>query len=88
MTTEDAKRILESMASSIDEQYPITDAWYADTLREIVLLIVAKQEEIDSVWQMLEEIRLSDINNHTNVVNSEIEKIIKEKRKVAKASEA
>jgi hypothetical protein len=88
MTDEDAKRILESIANDIDNQYPVTDAWYANALREIALLIVAKQDEIDSVWQVLEEMRLSDIENHQKEISKHIEDLLKEKKKMAKASEA
>lgn len=59
-----------------------------DSCDQISDLIKRMRDEIDSTWQMLEEMRLSDISNHTDTVNKEIDRFIKEKRKVAKVSEA
>lgn len=56
--------------------------------RLIADLIKSMRDEIDSTWQMLEEMRLSDISNHTETVNKEIDRFIKERRKIAKVSEA
>lgn len=59
-----------------------------NTCNLIADMIKRMRDEIDSTWQMLEEMRLSDISNHTDVVNSEIDRFIKERRKIAKVSEA
>jgi hypothetical protein len=88
MNEEEAKKFLEELANDIVVEYGRPAEPIAEDLHKVIVLLQDLREELDSTWQMLEEMRLSDISNHKDVVSKEIDQFIKEKRKIAKVSEA
>lgn len=90
MTEEEAIKFLSKCLDEIPNI--IMETAEADAIIDgyinIIALIRKLKDENDSVWSMVEEMRLSEISQHTNVISLELEKIIKDKRNIAKVSEA
>lgn len=54
----------------------------------IAELIKSMRDELESVWQMLEDLKQSEILNHQQELSQRVNEILKEKSRIAKVSEA
>lgn len=88
MTSEEAKEILSQLIEFMEVNFDERTAGVTSALKEIIELLYRQQDEIESAWGMLDEMSKSDISNHEKSVLEELDKIFKDKRKIAKVSEA
>ena len=88
MNRDESIKYLEEIISSAEKNSIDSVIVSAEKLSEILNVVKSLQDEVDSTWLILEEMRLSDISNHTDTVSQEIDKFIKQRRKVAKVGEA
>ena len=88
MNSDESIKYLEEMITSAEKNSINSVIISAEKLVEILNVMKSLQDEAASTWLILEEMRLSDISNHTDTVVQEIDKFIKQRRKVAKVSEA
>lgn len=88
MNRDETIKYLEEIVYSAEKNSINSVIVSAEKLSEILNAVKSLQDEVDSTWLILEEMRLSDISNHTDTVAQEIDKFIKQRRKVAKVGEA
>lgn len=88
MTSEEAKEILYQLIEFMEHNFEEHAADVIHGLQDVVKFIDRQQDEIESAWAMLDEMKESDISNHEKKIREELEKIFKDKRKIAKVSEA
>jgi hypothetical protein len=88
MTTEEAKDILRQLIEFMDCNFGEQSADVTEGLQDVITLIDKQQDEIESLWMLADEMSKSDISLHEKKIFEELDKIFKEKRKIAKVSEA
>ena len=88
MTNEEAKDILYQLIEFMSLNFEDQAEDVTEALHEIVKFLDRQQDEIDSAWMLLDEMSKSEISNHEKQVLEELDKIFKDKKKIAKASEA
>lgn len=88
MTTEEAKEILQQIIEFMQLNFSERTVGVIKALQEIIELLDKQQDEIDSAWMLLDEMSKSDISNHEKKILEELDKIFKDKKKIAKVSEA
>lgn len=77
---------VNAVISDINNQYiPDVDV---DDLQEVIDFIQSQEDQIQSLWSMLEEMKQSDIANHKEEITESINDLLNSKRKIAKVSEA
>lgn len=88
MNRDETIKFLEEIVSSAEKNSINSVIVSTEKLTEILNTVKSLQDEASSTWLILEEMRLSDISNHTDTVTQEIDRFIKQRRKVAKVGEA
>ena len=88
MTVEEAKEIIRHLIDFMVINFGEQSEDVTKSLQEIIELLDKQQDEIDSLWLLADEMSKSDISQHEKKVLEELEKIFKDKRKIAKVSEA
>lgn len=81
MTEDQAKKYLQDLASYQEIVHP-------SDLIEIAGMLQSLRDELDSVWQMIEEMKNSDTLNYQKEITQRLNDLLKEKSKIAKVSEA
>lgn len=88
MTADEAKDILQQLIDFMDVNFEDQAAGVVQGLQEVIELIDRQQDEIESTWMLLDEMAQSEVWQHQKEIAEELEKIFKDKRKIAKVSEA
>jgi hypothetical protein len=88
MTSEEAKEILRQLIEFMDYNFGEQSADVTQGLQDVITLIDKQQDEIESLWMLADEMSKSDVSLHEKKILEELDKIFKDKRKIAKVSEA
>jgi len=88
MTSDEAKNILQQLIDFMDLNFGEQAAEVSKGLQDVIVLIDKQQDEIESAWMLLDEMSQSEVWKHQKEIAEELEKIFKDKRKIAKVSEA
>lgn len=88
MTSEEAKEILRQLIEFMDYNFGEQSADVTQGLQGVITLIDKQQDEIESLWMLADEMSKSDVSLHEKKILEELDKIFKDKRKIAKVSEA
>ena len=88
MTSEEAKEILRQLIEFMDYNFGEQSADVIEGLQGVITLIDKQQDEIESLWMLADEMSKSDMSLHEKKILEELDKIFKDKRKIAKVSEA
>jgi len=88
MTSEEAKEILRQLIEFMDYNFGEQSVDVIEGLQGVINLIDKQQDEIESLWLLADEMSKSDMSLHEKKILEELDKIFKDKRKIAKVSEA
>lgn len=88
MTSEEAKKILSHLIEFMEFNFGEQSADVTEGLQGVISFIDKQQDEIESLWMLADEMSKSDISLYEKKITEELDKIFKDKRKIAKVSEA
>ena len=88
MTVEEAKDILHQLIEFMLLNFGEQSEDLTEALQEVTSLLDKQQDEIESLWLLADEMSKSDMSIHEKRILEELDKIFKDKRKIAKVSEA
>ena len=88
MNHDEAKEILRQMIEFMQLNFGDLSKPVTEGLQDVIHLIDRQHDEIDSLWFMVDEMSKSEIHLHEKELMKELTEIFKDKRKIAKVSEA